>query len=77
MAIKASPAPAKPAAPHAPADIAQWNRDKSGKLKVVRDSFIIPKTEYSQIADQKKRALAMGKVLGKIPTLKTGRPGKD
>ncbi len=69
---------------------------------MVRVSFIIPKTEYSQIADLKKRALALGletrksepiraglllltnssdlalrKVLGKIPTLKTGRPGKD
>jgi len=77
MAIKASPAPAKPAAPHDPADIAQWNRDKPGKLKVVRDSFIIPKTEYSTDRRSEKRVLALRKVLGKIPTLKTGRPGKD
>ena len=101
-AVKASSGPAKPAAPHAAADNSQRKKDKPGKLKVVRDSFTIPKTEYTQIADLKKRALALGletrkseliragllllthssdlalrKVLGKIPTLKTGRPGKD
>ena len=76
-------------------------KDKPEKVKVVRDSFTIPKTEYAQIAALKKRAMslgieakkseliragllllshasdtALGKALGNVPTLKTGRPGK-
>lgn len=76
-------------------------KDKPEKVKVVRDSFTIPKTEYAQIAALKKRALdlgmeakkseliraglqllssstdtALGKALGNVPTLKTGRPGR-
>jgi len=74
---------------------------KHDKVKVVRDSFTIPKTEYTQIAALKKRALSLGldtkkseliraglallsaasdpalrKALDRVPTLKTGRPGK-
>ena len=77
-------------------------KDKPEKVKVVRDSFTIPKTEYAQIAAMKKRAMDLGleakkseliraglamlastsdaafrKVLGTVPTLKTGRPGKS
>ena len=77
-------------------------KDKSEKVKVVRDSFTIPKAEYAQIAAMKKRAVELGlevkksellraglallsttseaafrKALGNVPTLKTGRPGKN
>jgi hypothetical protein len=77
-------------------------KDKPEKVKVVRDSFTIPKAEYAQIATMKKRAMDLGlevkksellraglallstttdaafrKALGNVPTLKTGRPGKD
>ena len=77
-------------------------KDKPEKVKVVRDSFTIPKGEYAQIAAMKKRAMELGlevkksellraglallstttdaafrKALGNVPTLKTGRPGKD
>lgn len=75
---------------------------KAEKVKLVRDSFTIPKTEYGQIADMKKRAISLGMEIKKseliraglsllagasdaafksalvqIPTLKTGRPGKN
>jgi hypothetical protein len=75
---------------------------KIKKIKVVRDSFTIPKDEFMQLAEMKKRALAQGleikksellraglkllagandagfkKALAAVPTLKTGRPGKD
>ena len=94
--VKSAPAPA-PAA----ADKTARKKDKPEKVKVVRDSFTIPKTEYAQIAALKKRAMslgieakkseliragllllshasdtALGKALGNVPTLKTGRPGK-
>ena len=83
-------------------DKASKKKDKPEKVKVVRDSFTIPKTEYAQIAAMKKRAMDLGlevkkseliraglallggtadaafrKALGNVPTLKTGRPGKD
>lgn len=83
-------------------DKASKKKDKPEKVKVVRDSFTIPKTEYAQIAAMKKRAMGLGlevkkseliraglalldgtadaafrKALGNVPTLKTGRPGKD
>lgn len=75
---------------------------KTEKIKVVRDSFTIPKSEYLAIADMKKRALGLGQeakkseliraglallaalpdasfqqALARVPTLKTGRPGKN
>ena len=81
---------------------ADKKKEKAEKVKVVRDSFTIPKNEYAQIAAMKKRAMALGlevkkselirsglallsgttdaafrKALGNVPTLKTGRPGKD
>lgn len=75
---------------------------KDKKVKVVRDSFTIPKNEFSQLGEMKKKALALGleikkseliraglmllnsateaafkKALVAVPTLKTGRPGKN
>ena len=75
---------------------------KDKKVKVVRDSFTIPKNEFAQLGDMKKKALSLGldikkseliraglmllnaasdvafkKALAAVPTLKTGRPGKN
>ena len=77
-------------------------KTKADKPKVVRDSFTIPKTEYAQLAELKKRGVKLGlevkksellragllllsassdaafrKAMAQVPTLKTGRPGKD
>lgn len=93
--------PVKAVATPATVDKAVQKKSKPEKVKVVRDSFTIPKAEYTQIAALKKRALglgleakkseliraglqllssssdaALGKALGNVPTLKTGRPGK-
>ena len=92
----AAPVQAKPT----PVSASPVAKDK--KVKVVRDSFTIPKNEYSQLGDMKKKALGLGleikkseliragllmlnaasdasfkKALGNVPTLKTGRPGKN
>ena len=45
---------------------------KAEKIKVVRDSFTIPKTEYAQIADMKKRAMALGKEAKKSELIRAG-----
>jgi hypothetical protein len=45
---------------------------KTEKIKVVRDSFTIPKTEYAQIADMKKRAMALGKEAKKSELIRAG-----
>jgi hypothetical protein len=87
--------PAKVAQPAAPSP-------KEKKVKVVRDSFTIPKNEFSQLGEMKKKAIGLGleakkseliragllllnsasdaafkKALANVPTLKTGRPGKN
>ena len=92
----AAPVQAKPT----PVSATTVAKDK--KVKVVRDSFTIPKNEYSQLGDMKKKALGLGleikkseliragllmlnaasdasfkKALSNVPTLKTGRPGKN
>lgn len=104
-AVKKSVATA-PATPPKPAPVSpaktEKKKDKPEKVKVVRDSFTIPKVEYAQLAAMKKRAMDMGleikksellraglallagtndaafrKAVGNVPTLKTGRPGKN
>lgn len=47
-------------------------KDKPEKVKVVRDSFTIPKTEYAQIAALKKRALTMGLDIKKSELIRAG-----
>lgn len=47
-------------------------KDKPEKVKVVRDSFTIPKTEYAQIAAMKKRAMAMGLETKKSELIRAG-----
>ena len=97
---KAAQAAAPVQAKSTPVSASPVAKDK--KVKVVRDSFTIPKNEYSQLGDMKKKALGLGldikkseliragllllnaagdaafkKALGNVPTLKTGRPGKN
>jgi hypothetical protein len=57
-APKSSAAPAKPA--------------KEKKVKVVRDSFTLPKTEFLQISDMKKRAMALGVEVKKSELIRAG-----
>jgi hypothetical protein len=57
-APKNSASPAKPA--------------KEKKVKVVRDSFTLPKTELLQIADMKKRAMALGVEVKKSELIRAG-----
>ena len=59
---KASPAPVPKAEKKA----------KPEKIKVVRDSFTIPKSEYAAIADMKKRAMVAGKEVKKSELLRAG-----
>ncbi len=63
-----APAPqtAKPTAPKAE------KKGKPEKVKVVRDSFTIPKSEYAAIAELKKRALAQGSEVKKSELLRAG-----
>lgn len=75
---------------------------KVKRMKLVRDSFTIPKTEYAVLDELKQRAGKLGRpskksellragikalaamsegafltALQSVPTIKTGRPGKD
>lgn len=74
---KAAAAPMK-AAPMkaAPAKAAPLKGDKKKskpeKVKVVRDSFTIPKAEYAQIGELKKRALALGQEVKKSELIRAG-----
>ena len=66
MAPKVAPtaAPKNSASPAKPA--------KEKKVKVVRDSFTLPKTELLQIADMKKRAMALGVEVKKSELIRAG-----
>jgi hypothetical protein len=55
---KPAPSPAKPL--------------KDKKVKVVRDSFTIPKTELLQIGEMKKRALTLGVGVKKSELIRAG-----
>lgn len=72
-----APAAAKPVVASAPgrdtADLAQADKkSKPEKVKVVRDSFTIPKSEYLAITTMKKRALAMGSEVKKSELIRAG-----
>ncbi len=65
----------KAAAPQSAKPVAAPKVDKKGKpekVKVVRDSFTIPKSEYAAIAELKKRALAQGIEVKKSELLRAG-----
>ena len=65
---------AQPKAPTAaPKNIATPAKPaKEKKVKVVRDSFTLPKTELLQIADMKKRAMALGVEVKKSELIRAG-----
>ena len=75
-AVRKSPRPpVKQAAPTPAAEQATKPGKKKGKtekVKVVRDSFTIPKTEYAQIADMKQRATALGLEIKKSELIRAG-----
>ena len=58
------------AAPQSSATPAKPAKEK--KIKVVRDSFTLPKTELLQIADMKKRAMALGVEVKKSELIRAG-----
>ncbi|MBC5766640.1 hypothetical protein [Ramlibacter albus] len=64
--VKAAPAPA--AQPRA----ARAKEEKPAKVKLVRDSFTIPKTEYAAIDELKKRAARAGLPSKKSEVLRAG-----
>lgn len=66
----AKPTPAKPAVTKPQATKTKQVKEK--KVKVVRDSFTIPKTEFTQIADMKKRAMALGVEIKKSELIRAG-----
>jgi len=51
---------------------AEKKKDKPEKVKVLRDSFTIPKAEFAQIAALKKRAMALGQEVKKSELLRAG-----
>lgn len=72
----AKPPEVKPMTPKTPLKTAaaktEKKKDKPEKLKVVRDSFTIPKNEYSQISELKKRAIAGGVEVKKSELIRAG-----
>ncbi len=76
-AAPAKPTPVKAATAKATSKVtapakAEKKKDKPEKVKVVRDSFTIPKTEYAQIADLKKRAMGLGQEVKKSELIRAG-----
>jgi hypothetical protein len=71
-ATRPAAAPAKPAPVKAATVKTEKKKDKPEKVKVVRDSFTIPKTEYAQIADLKKRAMGLGQEVKKSELIRAG-----
>ena len=76
-ALKARVQPVGAAAKTAPANTAPAKTEaskpaKEKKVKVVRDSFTLPKTELLQIADMKKRAMALGIEVKKSELIRAG-----
>lgn len=66
-AAKAAPATAKPAPAPKPA-----KAEKPKKPKLVRDSFTIPKAEYTVLDDLKQRAAKLGAPAKKSEVLRAG-----
>jgi hypothetical protein len=64
-------APAKTVKPKAPS-AAPAKAPKEKKIKVVRDSFTLPKTELLQVAAMKKRALDLGVDVKKSELIRAG-----
>jgi hypothetical protein len=71
-ATKAQAKPATPQASMKKSTTAPAKPLKDKKVKVVRDSFTIPKTELLQIAEMKKRALGLGIGIKKSELIRAG-----
>ena len=74
---KAKPAAKLPAAPSTQPKVTKPATSpakplKDKKVKVVRDSFTIPKTELLQIGEMKKRALTLGVGVKKSELIRAG-----
>jgi hypothetical protein len=54
------------------AQAAKTKPAKEKKVKVVRDSFTIPKTEFTRIAEMKKRAMTLGVEVKKSELIRAG-----
>ncbi len=70
VSTKAAKPTAKPTTPKPAAAPAKPLKDK--KVKVVRDSFTIPKAELLQIGEMKKRAMGMGVAAKKSELIRAG-----
>jgi len=71
-AVKASVKPVSSTAKTEPAKSTPAKPVKEKKVKVVRDSFTLPKTEFLQITDMKKRAMALGIEVKKSELIRAG-----
>jgi hypothetical protein len=71
-AVKASVKPVSSTAKAEPAKSTPAKPVKEKKVKVVRDSFTLPKTEFLQITDMKKRAMALGIEVKKSELIRAG-----
>ena len=71
-AVKASVKPVSSTAKAEPAKSTPTKPVKEKKVKVVRDSFTLPKTEFLQITDMKKRAMALGIEVKKSELIRAG-----
>lgn len=71
-AVKALVKPVSSTAKTEPAKSTPAKPVKEKKVKVVRDSFTLPKTEFLQITDMKKRAMALGIEVKKSELIRAG-----
>jgi hypothetical protein len=70
IAPRKKPVDKKPTKPVTDATLSTKAKEK--KVKVVRDSFTIPKSEFTQIADMKKRAMSLGVDIKKSELIRAG-----
>lgn len=63
---------AEPAGKPAPAKAATAKADKARKVKILRDSFTMPKTEYAVLEALKDRATKAGRPAKKSEVLRAG-----
>jgi hypothetical protein len=73
IASRKKPVDKKPTKPVTDATLStKAKAAKEKKFKVVRDSFTIPKSEFTQIADMKKRAMSLGVDIKKSELIRAG-----
>jgi len=70
---KAKPAPAKsPAAASKSKVVAKNKKDKPAKIKMVRDNFSMPQSDFDKLLELKKTCLAAGVKVKKSELLRAG-----